>query len=189
MNVELEKEIKFKFVERDDSKLAELKRLYMGAFPAEERAPFWFLLWKARDGNVDFYSLYEDKSWIGLLYLVHHKDITFIFYFAIDHKFQSSGYGGRILAKLSELFPEKRLILTIEEVNPTAANNEQREKRKQFYFKHGFTECDYRLCERGIVYEMLAKGGFVTSDEYTELMKVFLGKWLFWLFKPEILTD
>ena len=61
-----------------------IKSLYKSAFPANERMPFWLLKRLAKKENADFYGIYDKEKFVGIIYNIYHKDIVFIFYFAIN---------------------------------------------------------------------------------------------------------
>jgi len=118
---------------------------YINAFPEYERLLFWLLVYKSKKKNSDFYAIYDDSEYIGLLYLTFYKDIVYIFYLAIDPLHQSKGYGSKILQYLRKIYQDKRLLLNIEEVDSSADNYEQRFKRKRFYEKNGFRNTNFGI--------------------------------------------
>ena len=67
-----------------------------------------------------------------------YKDFIFIQYIAIDSNVRSKGYGGKVIEKIKEIYPEYRIALGIEQLNKEAKNNELRIRRKNFYLKNGF---------------------------------------------------
>ena len=153
-----------------------VKELYITEFPKYERYPFWFLIYKSKKENSDFYVIYDDTEYIGLLYLTHYKDIVYIFYLAIDPVQQSKGYGSEILHYLTQMYKDKRLLLNIEKVDPSADNYKQRSKRKNFYEKNGFKNTNFEIEKKDIVYEILFSGKEVYEYEYDALFKSYLGK-------------
>lgn len=165
----------FVSLKEDKSIFKDFKKLYKAAFPKEERVPLWPLKSKALTQNSDLICVYEEKEFIGLLSLVYYADIVYVFYFAVDEKKRGGGYGGRILQKLKDEFPDKKTGLNIEIPDGKSANNEQRIKRKNFYLKNGFTECDFTMKERGVLFETLSYGGLFTREEFQNLMKNYFG--------------
>lgn len=153
-----------------------VKELYLTEFPKYERYPFWLLTYKAKKKNSDFYAVYDDTDYVGLLYLTYFKDIVYIFYLAIDPSQQSKGYGSAILQHLREIYKDKRLLLNIEKVDPSAANYEQRYNRRTFYEKNGFKNTHFEIETKEIVYEILYSGKEVYKEEYHALFKAYLGR-------------
>ena len=107
--------------------------------------------------------------------LIYHKDIVFVFYFAVRGDLRGKGYGSQILDALKEKFPARRLILTIEDPDAPCENREQRQKRKAFYQKNCFAACGYPMIEKGIAYQALSFGGQVSADELQALLKAYMG--------------
>lgn len=153
-----------------------VKELYINEFPKYERFPFWFLIYKSKKKHSDFYVVYDDTEYIGLLYLTYYKDIVYIFYLSIDPSQQSKGYGSEILQYLSQTYADKRLLLNIEKVDKSAVNYEQRYKRKKFYEKNGFKNTNFEIEKKDIVYEILFLGKDVYEYEYHALFKTYLGR-------------
>lgn len=146
--------------------MPKIKNLYIDEFPDYERYPFWLLVYKSKKKNSDFYAIYDDSEYIGLLYLTYYKDIVYVFYLAIDPPQQSKGYGSKILQYLRKIYKDKRLLLNIEKVDRTADNYEQRFKRKRFYEKNGFKNTNFEIEKKDIVYEY----------EYHAIFKSYLGR-------------
>ena len=165
--------INFRPAEENSSKV---KALYENAFPKRERAPFWLLRQKARQSHVAFHSLYDDESWIGLLYTFEYADILLVLYLAIDDSCRSGGYGSKALTALRADHPDKRIILSIEQIDEQAGNYEQRVKRRSFYEKNRYTSTGIIVEELGQPFEMLISGGSITPEETRDVYRSLLGK-------------
>lgn len=157
----------------------EIKKLYLEAFPAEERMPLWILSWKAKKDRADLYGIYEKDKFVGMTYCVYEKDIVFVFYLAVHQDRRGEGYGSQILKKLKEKFPNRRIVLNMEEVAETYKNYPQRRKRKEFYLKNGFREAGFKIEEYGVIYEFMYYGENITVEEYENLLKCYFGRGLF----------
>lgn len=163
-----------------------VKKLYKEAFPRNERLPIFILNRLNKQGTSDFFEIYEKNRFIGMLYNVYYKDIVFILYLAIDNKLRGQGYGSKVLELIKDKFNEKRIILNIEQVNKNAFNNEQRLKRKKFYQNNGFKSLNFTVKEGTEIYEMLCyskNNSNVDKKEYEILVKNFLGKFLYKVYK------
>lgn len=160
---------------QDKNIFRDFSALYKEAFPKEERAPLFFLKAKAKKKVSDCFGIYDEDTFVGLLNLIYHKDIVFVFYFAVRADLRGKGYGTRILDALKEKFPARRLILTIEDPDEPCENREQRQKRKAFYQKNCFAACGYPMIEKGIAYQALSFGGQVSADELQALLKAYMG--------------
>lgn len=163
-----------------------IKNLYYDSFPKNEQIPFWFLMFKSKKNNIEFLSIEHNKSFVGFLYLINYKDIVFVLYFAIDPNVRSKGYGSKILCLLDTKYANKRIVLNIESPYVKSINQEDRNKRKNFYLKNNFSQTKINILEYGEVYNLLIKNGKINIEEYHALMRSFIGKFLYIFFKPRI---
>lgn len=160
------------------------KELYNKAFPKNEQVPFFMLKFLARKGRANFYSIYDDDTFIGLIYIVYYEDIIFVFYLAIDESLRGRGYGSKILDEIKKKYKEYRIVLNIEEIDENSNNNAQRIRRKEFYIRNGFITLDYTVKELNIIYEMLCYSNdegnkYVSKEEYNKLLNNFFGDFLY----------
>ena len=116
--------------------LSVIKDLYWSAFLESEQAPMWFLLRRAKRNSVDFFTYYDNDDFVGFSHTITHGSLTFILYIAVCEKSRSKEYGTQILRCIQERYPNNRIILNAEAENESAADNEQRKKRKGFYIKN-----------------------------------------------------
>ncbi len=166
-----------------------IKNLYNTQFPTTEKLPMWILLWKAKHNGIDFLAFFDGNQFVGFTYLVTKKDLTLIFYLAVNDKIQSKGYGSRILKYISELYPNNRLTLNIEELNDKSPNHLQREKRRRFYLKNNYIGSGISLIDSGVSYEVLIANGKISIPEYHEVYRKFAGAFFYPLFKPELILE
>ena len=80
-------------ITRDSSDLKKIKKLYLTAFPSDERAPFGLLVRKAKKPNISFFSCHDGETWIGFIYVINHIDLSYLYYFAVDDTKRGKGYG------------------------------------------------------------------------------------------------
>jgi GNAT superfamily N-acetyltransferase len=177
------------YITEQSGELNIIKNLYHRAFPKNERIPFWFLLWRARRNNIDFIAIFDNEVFIGFTYLIHNKDITFVLYLAICESFRSKGYGSKILELLKCRAPCNRIILCIESPYVKSGNQHQREKREVFYLRNGFLQAHLNVLECGETYEVLTSNGEIKMKEYLNLLKSFIGRFLYTFFKPKLILQ
>jgi len=159
-------------------------RIYQTAFPKSEQAPVWFLFSRAKKKNIEFNAYYEDDTLVGITYITVKHDIVYIMYLAVNDKLRSSGYGSKILQSIREQYPNYRVILNIETEDEKAENNEQRKRRKSFYFKNGFESTNIIGELKGALFELLVCNGKCTADDFLDLQKETLGTLVNAMFKP-----
>lgn len=160
-----------------------IKKLYIKAFPKEERAPLCFLYHKNKRSNIEFSAVMDDNHFIGLTFTTETKDIISLMFFAIQGTERGKGYGSLVLKAIQEKYADKRVFINIEPLDETAPNYEQRVKRKEFYEKNGFSSMGYTVKEAGVTYEMMTFGGEITKEEYTQVTEKLFGRLLYILIK------
>ena len=178
-----------KHMTRSSSEIPKIKELLYSLFPENELLPFWFLLCRAKNKDIDFLALYDGDIFVGFTYLVTNDTLTFVLYLAIDGQIQSKGYGSKALDAIKALRPKNRIILNIEAVESAASNYEQRKKRKAFYEKNGFKNASMALLDKKERYEVLINRGDSTVNEYQQVYRKLTGPLLYWLFKPNLVRN
>ena len=171
--------IKFINSKQDKTILKNVKRLYISAFPKDERLSFFYLKQKARQKSEDIFAVFDDENFVGMTCLVYYENITFIFYLATDERVRNQGYGTRILNEIKNLKPNGRIVLNIEAVDENSKGNKQKTRRKNFYTRNGFVSNGYIFEEEGVLFESLSFGGIVSCEEYTKLLKNYMGKFMY----------
>lgn len=177
--------INFKRLRSGSPEFSKVKQLYNKAFPAEERAPFLMLVLNSRKKSVDFWSVSCNGQWAGLLYVVNYRDLSYLFYLAVDEKLRGNGIGSAVLKSAQNLYSGRRLFLAIEQLDENAENYDERLRRKNFYIRNGFSELGHKLREGRVIYEILGIGGEVTAAEYKALITGFAGSIITKLFTME----
>lgn len=170
--------VTLKQVNKKTADYKKMKELYKKAFPANERAPFFVLSAKAKKPNVDFWGIYTDNKWAGLMYVVNEEELSYIFYFAVSETERGKGCGSGALQVAKEKYAGQKMFLAIEQLDKEAENYSQRVKRKQFYERNGFKDLNLKLKEASVTYDLLGIGGTVEAEKYESLMSKYLGKLL-----------
>ena len=164
-------------IQKDE--ISKAKPLFFSAFPPEERPPFWVLNRKAKLPCTDWLSILHDDTWVGFFYLINHKDLSYLLFFAIQEDQRGKGFGAAALQQLHSLYAGKRVFLSIERVDEPAENLEQRIHRKNFYLRSGFEDLHLKLQEGHVIYEVLGRNGSVKPEEYAQLVR----QWAGWFFR------
>lgn len=170
--------IRFENVLKNRAAYRRMKQLYLEAFPPEERAPLFYLRLKARAHACDMLAVYDESQFVGLTILVTHADLVYVFFLAVEAAQRGGGRGTAILGEIARRYEGKRLMLCIEDPDEPCDNLPLRLRRKAFYGRCGYAPAGFKVCENGVVYEMLATQS-VTYADYQRLMTAFLGKTLF----------
>lgn len=133
-----------------------VENLYMRAFPKEERKPFWLIQTMQKNQVSDVLAIErEDGSFVGLAIAVYHGDMVLLDYFAMEDDVRGQGLGSEAFGLIKERYVGKRFFLEIEDSNAPCENRQQREKRKQFYLRHGMKPMPYIVDLVGVDMEVL----------------------------------
>lgn len=151
-----------------------ISRLYRTAFPADERAPTWFLAMKSGNDNVDFWGIYADREWVGLAYVISEGSASYLFYLALSESMRGRGIGSRALQSLLIHYEGQRIFLALEQLDEFADNFEERQKRRKFYMRNGFKPLSLTIREATVTYDVMSTGN-VSPEEYESMMKKYLG--------------
>ena len=166
--------LKFISIKENENYIPNIQTLYESSFPEDEQVPFFRLKEQAQTELSDIYAIFDKNEFIAMLCTVYYEDIIFLWYIAVEEKYQNQGYGSLILKEMQERYKEYRLVLNIE-----IAENQIQLKRKNFYIKNGFKECGFYTEEYGVKYEMLYYGNKITYPEYEKMMRNYSGDEVF----------
>lgn len=155
--------------------LAEIEKLYLGAFPKSERKPFLEIYERAKQGFIDILE-FKDKDFIGMAIVMKYKDIALLDYFAISSVYRAKGYGSIAIEKIKTFYRDRRLVLEIEELIESAPNYKQRLARKAFYIKNGFDMMDLKVSLFGIILEFMCIEDKIDFKEYMDMYENVFGK-------------
>ncbi len=164
-----------KYEKRD---LKKLKRLYLNAFPAEERAPFFLLMLKARQGRAEMLTAKINGKFVGFAYMVCHGDLAYLFYLAVADKLRGKGIGGKIIGAVKERYRGRRIFLARERLDKNTGNYAQRVSRREFYLRCGFRDLPCMIKEASVIYDVMGIGGTVSAKDYDRLISSWSGRLL-----------
>lgn len=177
-----------KVVTKDLPEFQKIKELYFQAFPAEERVPWSWLYHQSKKQFIEFIAFYDQDEFVGIAYNVTQKDLTYIFYLAVDPQIRGGGYGGKILADLAKMYQGQRFCLSAEAPDSEADNNETRLRRIAFYQRNGFELSHKTALEKGVKYTMMHRNGNFENAEYQKIIAYFAGFFKF-IFKVEFIDE
>lgn len=155
------------------SDIENINAIYQEAFPKEERFPLDFLLQNVGD-IARLEVLKEDDAVLGFVYLLIKDDLVHIFFLAIAKDYRGKGLGGEILENIKKKYANMRIFLALEPLDDKAINFAQRQKRSQFYARHGFRRIDMQITERGILFDVMSTSE-VRAYEYDDMVLMWCG--------------
>ena len=158
---------------------AEIKKIYLEAFPKRERKPFFSLRHSVKRGKGQIFTASENDTLMGFIMVIPYQNMVMVDYLAVSGKIRSKGTGSFIMQEICRYFSDKKVVLLIERLDEGAENREQRIARRRFYLKNGFTSADIFVEGAGGDMEILNFGGKVSPEDYMRLQKYALGRFLF----------
>ena len=148
-----------------------IRTLYKSAFPRKERFPNAVLRMMELFKIIKALAFYDGNQLCGFSYLIVQEKAVFIMYLAVNDELRGKGYGSEILKCIKSKYPDKTIILDIEELNQQAKNYEQRIRRVQFYKRNGFFQTNLYFTMRGVRYEIMSADAAFTESDYNEFWK------------------
>ena len=143
-----------------------IKRIYFEAFPKKERMPFLMMVAMSKLWNTNFWGFYDGDTLCGLVYLACNRKIVFVMFLAVDRNLRSQGYGGAILREIQSMYPDKKIIISIEPCDEKTPDIELRKRRKDFYLRNGYNETGYMMKLSGVVQEIIITNGEFDKKEF-----------------------
>lgn len=167
---------------------AEIKSIYMEAFPKGERKPFFTLKRSVKKKKAVIMTASEENQILGLVVLIPYKDMVMVDYLAVSSRIRSKGTGSYIMQNVCREFSDKKIVLLIERLEDDADNRDQRIARRKFYLKNGFSSSGIFITGASGNMEIMNYGGNVTPEKYMSLQEYALGKLFFKLSNIRILN-
>lgn len=151
--------------------LGSRQQLAKEAFPPEEYLAPQTLVEMAKTDQLDFLALSEQDAFVGFMVVKTYKDLTYLFFLAIDPTCRSRGYGSRAIETLKAEYPGKKQVVDFEMLDDQAQNKEQRKRRRDFYLRNGYRETGVFLSYLGVDYEVFCMDRSFQEDDFKEMMK------------------
>lgn len=158
-------------ISRNLPEFPRIKKLFETSFPKNERYPLWLLAARAACKDADFLAYYDESVFCGITYTVRTENTLFVLYIAVNDEIRSKGYGTAILSQVVKLAEGRQVVLNVEDPDPAAENNGQRERRVSFYKRNGFYDTGYRLIEKILTHQVMCNKEDFSPDGYTAALK------------------
>jgi len=155
----------------------DIKQLYNGAFPANEKKPFWMIRLKNKQNTADVWVLEDENAFAGLAITMNGGDMVLLDYFAVDAGKRGRGIGAQALRILQEKYSGRRFFLEIESVEKASEHQAERLRRKKFYLANGMRELGVNVTLFGVDMELLGYNCDVSFEEYRGLYYNAYGNW------------
>lgn len=165
-----------------DSFMKEIKQLYDTAFPREERyldfEPAVKQMEAANSGEKrgELVAFGEDTGetagFVGFVMVLFCGNIAHLYYFAIHENLRGRKYGEQALNLIKERYKDRTIWLGVELPDENAENQQQRLRRKQFYYRNGFRDTDVSGEKNGCMLQMMSTDGMIDPDTLVRLDKM-----------------
>lgn len=155
--------------------LDKVSALAAEAFPSDEYLAPSKLIEMSKEDGFDFLALYDGDLFVGFIAVQQYKQLSYLFFLAIDSSLRSGGYGSKAIKTLLELYPGKQQVVDMEMIDESAGNYDQRLKRRSFYLRNGYLPTGHFLSYLGVDYEVLCMNNdfdFQTFREMMSMMKI-----------------
>ena len=160
----------------DPALLHKIKKLYISAFPKDERLPWFVLRLSALRKDIRLHAYLDGDTFCGFTHSVTRHGLHFLLFFAVEESLRSRGYGSAILSALKQ--EHKTLVLNIEPLNPDAPDFPQRQNRYRFYRRNGFYDTGCHVEEKDGIFRVLSTAPEVDTFAYRKLLRhLTLGLW------------
>ncbi len=167
------------FMQPNKKEWKEIKKIYLEAFPKAERKPLFVVKYSIIRGKTKVITVIENEILQGFAMVIPFENMVMVDYLAVSNEIRSKGVGSKIIAEVCKQFENKKIVLLIERINDSAINSEQRSARRKFYIKNGFTSSNIYINGISGEMEILNYGGNVSVQEYLNLQKYALGRFMF----------
>jgi len=165
-------ELSLRHVEAGSDDYEYVADLYYFSFPEKEREKLENIMKVSKTPLGEFYVVLDGETRVGMLYMMIHKDLVYIYYLAIDPGKRSIGYGSAVLQIVFKMFEGYRFALNSEAPDDKANNNEERLERLSFYEKNGFKDTGTKTSWQGVDYCLLTYGGKVGKYETWKMFRL-----------------
>ena len=151
----------------------QVHHLYDASFPDNERIPYRIVT-VPRPDRV-FMVCFEEETMIGLYVMFFHEKTAYLSCLAVSETLRNKGYGSKILQMIDQMYPDQLIVIDIEQLDETAANSEERKKRRQFCLRSGFEPSGIFDYFFHVHYKLLCLHGLITREQYHALIRQHWG--------------
>jgi len=161
------------------SQWAAMYILYRTSSPRAERKPFGFIRKAYRQGKTDIWCILRDGTFLGFAATMNSPSLIMLDYLAICPKYRGQGVGTAALRQIMERYSHKEFLLEIESPFEPGPDQENRQKRKQFYVNCGMEPLYIMADVFGIKMELLGKNCREDLDfqRYRDFYRDFYKPW------------
>lgn len=147
----------------------QLQALYESCFPDNEKKPWEFMLQKQQEQKMELLSVVEDDQVTALCFLAFHDQYVLLDYLAVHPAHRNQKLGSKIVKELLERYPDKKLVVEIEDTYQIHPEQFDRIRRKKFYERCGLHAMNYRINLFGVDMQILCND-IITYEAYRQIL-------------------
>jgi len=146
---------KAKKIKPSSKELPAIEKLYISAFPENERRPF-DVIKNLKFYNSKLFAFYSDKKFVGFSFASFIEDFIYIVYIAVSDNERNKTYGSQIVNWYTKKFKHKTLVLSVEK--PEQVGDIAYRRINHFYKRNGFKLVGFEFTHSGVPFLLLYKG-------------------------------
>jgi len=156
---------------------AQVYWLYKHAFPRSEQKPFALIIKMAQQNKTDVWCVMDGCRFKGFATTINGQKAILLDYLAVSSSARGQGIGGKTLSLLLQKYDGKGLFGEIESAFDSGADQELRQRRRQFYLNAGLESFGVMANVFGVKMELLGSGLHLTFAEYQEFYRENYSPW------------
>ena len=133
----------FRKLDKNSVDIPKLENLNNQSFPDNERIEIDDMFSFSEKSGREVLGIYTNDKFSGFIITIKYGKCVYICYFAVCPEKRSQGIGGQALKMLKEYYPDCQIVVDFEAPDENADNNQQRIRRRNFYYRNGFFETGY----------------------------------------------
>lgn len=162
--------IKLVKMNRNSCDIPLLEKLNNQAFPENERISVEDMFCFSENDGRDILGIYTDNKFSGFFIIMRFMKCAYICYFAVCPEKRSQGIGGNALCLLKKYYPDCHMVVDFEATDENAENNQQRIRRRNFYYRNGFFKTGYFQFYMKTEFEIACSEQYFDKTEFEGLI-------------------
>lgn len=165
-------QINFRKLSAESDDVRVFSRINDEAFPPSERMSMEEILDFASTTNTDALGVYDGAQPVGFIVILKNDRCGYVYFYAIDSRLRSKGYGSAALKKLNDEYKSIQITLDFEVLDENADNYAQRLRRRRFYLRNGFHETGRYTMLGDERFEVVCNGGELDAEGLKALLEI-----------------
>lgn len=157
----------------NDPLLGQIKNLYKDAFPRAERKPFAMLIAGQKKKKMELWIFEKEGILQAFAFVILGDTLNILDYLAVNSSLRGQNIGTQVINWLQKKYNEKPLVVEIESVK--LSRDIFAKRRKDFYLRNGFLDCQQDIILFGVPMELLATKRPIHFEEYDQVLMTYLG--------------